>query len=184
MICILNLYKVFKFNMENNQTLNYQYNDMNNIESMMKLMQTNPIINTNEEIKDQKKMLETFILFQKFMNMNQMLDKQKELLKNEINKNENQTSQIINNLNNKIIINNDNNIKEIKKEEKIENKNIKEEINKENNQNLKLERKEAKPRIRRGENKSLDFEKNIPKIIKDIIEDMKIIIQAIVQSTI
>ena len=89
MICVLNLYKVFKFNMENSQSINYQNNDMNNIENMMKLMQTNPIMNSNEEIKDQKKMLETFILFQKFMNMNQMLDKQKEILKNEINKNEN-----------------------------------------------------------------------------------------------
>jgi hypothetical protein len=124
--------------MENSQSINYQNNDMNNIENMMKLMQTNPIMNSNEEIKDQKKMLETFILFQKFMNMNQMLDKQKEILKNEINKNENQTPQLNNNLNNQITINNNNNNlkeeSEIKKEEKIENKNINEEINKENNQ--------------------------------------------------
>ena len=82
--------------MENSQNVNNQYNDMNNIETIMKLMQANPIMNSNNGIKDQKQMLEAFILFQKFMNMNQMLDKQKELLKNEINKNENQTSQIIN----------------------------------------------------------------------------------------
>ncbi len=171
MICVLNLYKVFKFNMENSQSINYQNNDMNNIENMMKLMQTNPIMNSNEEIKDQKKMLETFILFQKFMNMNQMLDKQKEILKNEINKNENQTPQLNNNLNNQITINNNNNnLKEeieIKKEEKIENKNINEEINKENNQNLKFEKKESKPRIRRGENKNIENEKKEKNEIED-----------------
>ena len=153
--------------MENNEVqigINSQNIDINELENMMKLMQGNQIENLNNGMKDNNKMLEAFVLFQKFMNMNQILDKQKEMLQNEINKNENQINQINQLNNNKINIENKTNKVEIeddKKEVKKDNiLNVNEEINKENNQVIKAEKKEViKPRIRRGESKNIEQEK-------------------------
>ena len=100
--------------MENNEVqigINSQNIDINELENMMKLMQGNQIENLNNGMKDNNKMLEAFVLFQKFMNMNQILDKQKEMLQNEINKNENQINQINQINNNKINIENKKRIK-------------------------------------------------------------------------
>ena len=106
--------------MENNEKQNGNMENIN-METMMKLMQSNQMGDTNSGIQDKNQMLEAFILFQKFMNMNQMLDQHKEIIKNEISKNESQTSQsnnnnfiiesknINNNINNNNINNNNNN---------------------------------------------------------------------------
>ena len=165
--------------MENNENQNGNMENIN-METMMKLMQSNQMGDTNSGIQDKNQMLEAFILFQKFMNMNQMLDQQKEIIKNEISKNESQISQTnsnnfiveSNNINNNKSNNNNINKEiEIKKEEKNENNSIinsNEEINKENNQNIKQEKKEiVKPRIRRGENKNIENEKKEKNEIED-----------------
>ena len=172
--------------MEKNENQNGNMENIN-METMMKLMQSNQMGNSNSGIQDKNQMLEAFILFQKFMNMNQMLDQQKEIIKNEISKNESQISQTnsnnfiveSNNINNNKS-NNNNNINkeiEIKKEEKNENNSIinsNEEINKENNQNIKQEKKEiVKPRIRRGENKNLENEKKEKNEIEDQTTEKK-----------
>ena len=71
--------------MENNEVqigINSQNIDINELENMMKLMQGNQIENLNNGMKDNNKMLEAFFLFKKFMNMNQILNKKKEMLQN------------------------------------------------------------------------------------------------------
>ena len=176
--------------MENNENQNGNMENIN-METMMKLMQSNQMGNSNSGIQDKNQMLEAFILFQKFMNMNQMLDQHKEIIKNEISKNESQTSQsnnnnfiiesknINNNINNNNINNNNNNNKEteIKKDEQLENNSIintNQETNKENNQIVKQDKKEViKPRIRRGENKNIELEKKEKDEIKDPTTEKK-----------